>query len=57
MTTVAGMDDAAIAGVLADSAENGFDGDSVYAGASDFFFQVVFVALQCLSFLVRLLNV
>jgi len=26
------------------SAENGFDGDSVYAGASDFFFQVVFVA-------------
>ncbi|SIS49229.1 ammonium transporter [Thalassolituus maritimus] len=44
VTTVAGMDDAAIAGVLADSAENGFDGDSVYAGASDFFFQVVFVA-------------
>jgi Amt family ammonium transporter len=30
--------------VLASSAENGFDGDSVYAGASDFFFQVVFVA-------------
>ncbi|WP_308364275.1 MULTISPECIES: ammonium transporter [unclassified Microbulbifer] len=30
--------------VLADSAENGFDGDSVYSGASDFFFQVVFVA-------------
>jgi len=29
---------------LAASAENGFDGDSVYAGASDFFFQVVFVA-------------
>ena len=26
------------------SAENGFGGDSVYAGASDFFFQVVFVA-------------
>ena len=26
------------------SAENGFDGDSVYSGASDFFFQVVFVA-------------
>jgi Amt family ammonium transporter len=30
--------------VLATSAENGFDGDSVYSGASDFFFQVVFVA-------------
>jgi len=30
--------------VLAASAENGFDGDSVYSGASDFFFQVVFVA-------------
>ncbi|MBX2808783.1 MAG: ammonium transporter [Cellvibrionaceae bacterium] len=29
---------------LAASVENGFDGDSVYAGASDFFFQVVFVA-------------
>ena len=29
---------------LAASAENGFDGDSVYSGASDFFFQVVFVA-------------
>ena len=26
------------------SAENGFEGDSVYSGASDFFFQVVFVA-------------
>jgi Amt family ammonium transporter len=26
------------------SVENGFDGDSVYSGASDFFFQVVFVA-------------
>lgn len=38
------MDDAAIAAVLADSAANGFDGDSVYSGASDFFFQVVFVA-------------
>lgn len=31
-------------GVLADSAEAGFDGGSVYSGASDFFFQVVFVA-------------
>jgi Amt family ammonium transporter len=30
--------------VLADSAENGFDGASVYSPASDFFFQVVFVA-------------
>jgi Amt family ammonium transporter len=30
--------------VLATSAENGFDGSSVYSGASDFFFQVVFVA-------------
>jgi Amt family ammonium transporter len=30
--------------VLAASAESGFDGDSVYSGASDFFFQVVFVA-------------
>ena len=44
VTTVAQMDDAAIAGVLADSAEAGFGGDSVYSGASDFFFQVVFVA-------------
>ena len=33
-----------LAGVLADSAEAGFDGGSVYPGASDFFFQVVFVA-------------
>lgn len=30
--------------VLADSQENGFHGDSVYSDASDFFFQVVFVA-------------
>src|SRR6056300_1670273 len=30
--------------VLASSAENGFDGASVYSSASDFFFQVVFVA-------------
>ena len=44
MTTVAQMDDAAVAQVLADSAEAGFDGGSVYSGASDFFFQVVFVA-------------
>lgn len=33
---------------LATSAENGFGGDSVYAAASDFFFQVVFVA-TCMS--------
>ena len=33
-----------VAAVLAASAENGFGGDSVYSGASDFFFQVVFVA-------------
>ncbi|MFV0276706.1 MAG: ammonium transporter [Parahaliea sp.] len=44
MVTVARMDDAAVAQVLADSAVAGFDGDSVYSGASDFFFQVVFVA-------------
>lgn len=30
--------------MLAASAENGFDGDSVYSSAADFFFQVVFVA-------------
>lgn len=39
-----GLDDAAVADALASSAENGFGGDSVYSGASDFFFQVVFVA-------------
>jgi Amt family ammonium transporter len=43
--TVASLD---VAGVLAASAEAGFDGDSVYSGASDFFFQVVFVA-TCMS--------
>ena len=36
--------DALVTDALAASAENGFGGDSVYAGASDFFFQVVFVA-------------
>jgi Amt family ammonium transporter len=36
--------DALTAAVLAESAEAGFSGDSVYADASDFFFQVVFVA-------------
>jgi Amt family ammonium transporter len=44
VTTVGGMDEAAIAGVLKESVEAGFGGDSVYSGASDFFFQVVFVA-------------
>lgn len=44
ITTVGGMDDAAVAAVLKESAEAGFGGDSVYSGASDFFFQVVFVA-------------
>ncbi len=44
ITTVAQMDDAAVAEVLVESATNGFGGDSVYSGASDFFFQVVFVA-------------
>jgi Amt family ammonium transporter len=33
-----------VADALAASKENGFDGDSVYSSASDFFFQVVFVA-------------
>ncbi len=36
--------DTAVADALAKSAKNGFGGDSVYAGAADFFFQVVFVA-------------
>ena len=44
ITTVAEMDDVAISQVLLDSAEEGFDGGSTYSGASDFFFQVVFVA-------------
>jgi Amt family ammonium transporter len=33
-----------VADALAASAENGFEGDSVYSAPSDFFFQVVFVA-------------
>ncbi|UPW17915.1 ammonium transporter [Agarivorans sp. TSD2052] len=33
-----------LAGVIADKQDAGFDGGSVYSGASDFFFQVVFVA-------------
>ena len=44
ITTVAGMDDAAVAGVLAASKEAGFADMGEYSGASDFFFQVVFVA-------------
>lgn len=36
--------DSLVEDALASSAENGFDGDSVYSAASDFFFQVVFVA-------------
>lgn len=44
VTTVAGMDEAAIAGVLAASKEAGFGDMAEYSGASDFFFQVVFVA-------------
>ena len=43
LTGIAGGD-TLVADALAASAENGFDGDSVYSGASDFFFQVVFVA-------------
>lgn len=39
--TVSNLD---VDAVLAASAEAGFDGDAVYSGASDFFFQVVFVA-------------
>ncbi len=41
---LAGIESVDVAQVLADSAENGFEGDSVYSAASDFFFQVVFVA-------------
>ena len=39
-----GIESFSLGDVLAASAENGFDGESVYSGASDFFFQVVFVA-------------
>jgi Amt family ammonium transporter len=39
--TVGNLD---VAAALAASVTNGFDGDSVYSRASDFFFQVVFVA-------------
>jgi Amt family ammonium transporter len=41
---LSGIDAFSLDEVLAVSAENGFDGDSVYSGAADFFFQVVFVA-------------
>ena len=44
ITTVAEMDDEAVAAVLASSTEAGFADMSDYSGASDFFFQVVFVA-------------
>lgn len=44
ITTVAEMDDAAVAAVLDASNEAGFADMGEYAGASDFFFQVVFVA-------------
>ncbi|MBZ2170342.1 ammonium transporter [Marinobacter sp. F4216] len=44
ITTVAEMDDAAVAGVIAASTEAGFADMGEYSGASDFFFQVVFVA-------------
>ena len=40
----AGSADALTAAVLKESAEAGFSGGSVYSNASDFFFQVVFVA-------------
>ena len=40
--------DALTATVIAESAAAGFDGGSVYSNASDFFFQVVFVA-TCMS--------
>lgn len=41
---LAGIEEVDVTQVLADSAEEGFNGGSVYSGASDFFFQVVFVA-------------
>jgi len=41
---LSGIEAFSLDSVLADSAEAGFDGDAVYSGASDFFFQVVFVA-------------
>jgi len=43
LTGIAG-NESLVADALAASAENGFEGDSVYSAPSDFFFQVVFVA-------------
>ncbi|MDH5766115.1 MAG: ammonium transporter [Gammaproteobacteria bacterium] len=43
LTGIAGGD-TLVVDALSASKENGFGGDSVYSGASDFFFQVVFVA-------------
>ena len=47
LSGIAGSD-TLVEDALAASAENGFGGDSVYSAASDFFFQVVFVA-TCMS--------
>jgi len=44
VTTVAQMDEAAVAAILEASNEAGFAEMGEYSGASDFFFQVVFVA-------------
>ena len=43
---LSGMGDVDVAGVLGEftGREDGFEGGSIYSGASDFFFQVVFVA-------------
>ncbi|SDW93408.1 ammonium transporter [Marinobacter mobilis] len=43
---LSGMGEVDVAGVLGDFSgrEDGFEGGSIYSGASDFFFQVVFVA-------------
>ena len=42
ITTVGGMDDAAVAGVLEASRESGFSDMGEYAGAADFFFQLAY---------------
>ncbi len=44
VTTVTGMDEAAVGAILSASQEAGFGDMGEYAGASDFFFQLVFVA-------------
>ena len=44
LSSVKTVGDIDVAAALAASAVNGFDGDAVYSRASDFFFQVVFVA-------------